>query len=184
MGQGNGEEAILSRKAKPPVHYEQVATGHPVCFITQCSFLHLRLFFSRFAVFWEPVDPVRLGIPQYFDIIPRKDARDLRTIRSKLDTDKYDSVDAWEADMDLMIDNAIKFNGSESEVGQIAHRLRSKMREVVAPLRSSSGVGTPNRNKRPAPANGSHGPNGYSGANGDGTSPAQPHTKKLKLTVG
>ena len=50
----------------------------------------------------------------YHDIIPKKEARDLRTIRSKLDTDKYDSIDAWEADMMLMFSNAIKFNGLES----------------------------------------------------------------------
>ncbi len=39
-----------------------------------------------------------MGIPTYSDMIPRKDARDLRTIREKLDADKYDSVAAFEAD--------------------------------------------------------------------------------------
>ena len=62
-------------------------------------------------VFKEPVDPILLGIPMYHEIIPKKEARDLRTIRSKLDTDKYDSIDAWEADMELMFSNAIKFIG-------------------------------------------------------------------------
>lgn len=77
-----------------------------------------------------------LGIPTYFDIIPRKDARDLRTIRSKLETDKYDSIDAWEADMQLMARNAITFNGPESEVGQIAARLQHRIREDAAKLKS------------------------------------------------
>ncbi|KAI0068033.1 hypothetical protein BV25DRAFT_1904522 [Artomyces pyxidatus] len=83
-------------------------------------------------VFREPVDPVLLGIPQYFEIIPRKDARDLRTIRQKLDTDKYDSVEAWEADMELMINNAIHFNGADSEVGQIAVSVRNRYRDMLA----------------------------------------------------
>ncbi|KAH9081788.1 hypothetical protein EDB83DRAFT_2334839 [Lactarius deliciosus] len=66
----------------------------------------------------EPVDPIALGIPQYHDIIPRKDARDLRT--------------GWEADMDLMIRNAIHFNGEESEVGQIAVAFRELIKELRA----------------------------------------------------
>ena len=61
----------------------------------------------RSFVFREPVDPVLLQIPTYFDVIPKKNARDLRTIRQKLDADKYDSIDAWEADMDLMIEVCI-----------------------------------------------------------------------------
>ena len=72
------------------------------------------------AVFFEPVDPVVLGIPDYHEVIPKKDARDLRTIRSKLDADKYESLDAWEADMDLMVSNAILFNGPSSEVGKVS----------------------------------------------------------------
>jgi transcription initiation factor TFIID subunit 2 len=77
------------------------------------------------------VDPVALGIPMYFDIIPRKDARDLRTIRQKLDADKYDSVEAFEADIDLMVRNAIKFNGAESEVGHLAINLQNRVRQLL-----------------------------------------------------
>ncbi len=80
-------------------------------------------------MFREPVDPIALGIPQYHDIIPRKDARDMRTIRQKLDTDKYDTPEGWEVDMDLMIRNAIHFNGEESEVGQIAVAFRERIKE-------------------------------------------------------
>ncbi|KAG6851364.1 hypothetical protein H0H93_005762 [Arthromyces matolae] len=82
-------------------------------------------------VFREPVDPVLLGIPTYFDIIPKKNARDLRTIRQKLDTDKYDSVEAFAADVELMLENAITFNGLESEVGQITVNFRTKFNELM-----------------------------------------------------
>ncbi|TFK17374.1 TATA-binding protein associated factor Taf2 [Coprinopsis marcescibilis] len=88
-------------------------------------------------VFREPVDPVLLGIPTYFDVIPRKDARDLRTIKTKLDTDKYDTVEAWEGDMDLMVNNAIKFNGADSEVGIVAAQLRQRTQELLINWRGS-----------------------------------------------
>jgi transcription initiation factor TFIID subunit 2 len=82
-------------------------------------------------IFREPVDPVALGVPTYFDVIPRRDARDLRTIRQRLDTDKYDTVEAFEADLELMLNNAVKFNGLESEVGNITVAVRSKVHELL-----------------------------------------------------
>ena len=87
-----------------------------------------------------------LCIPDYHNVIPRKDARDLRTIRSKLESDKYDSLTAWEADMDLMARNAITYNGAESDVGQVAIKMQAKIREEMTRLR---GLGQHNK-KRPA----------------------------------
>ena len=88
-------------------------------------------------VFREPVDPVALQIPTYFDVIPRKDARDLRTIQTKLNQDKYDSVDALEADLDLMVHNAIAFNGEESEVGNMAAKIQNRYRELLVGVRGN-----------------------------------------------
>lgn len=73
-----------------------------------------------------------MGIPTYFDIIPRKNARDLRTIRQKLDGDKYESIEAFEDDIDLMIRNAIEFNTAESEVGHIAVLVQDKIHQAIA----------------------------------------------------
>ena len=87
-------------------------------------------------MFWEPVDPVVLGIPQYHDIIPKRDARDLRTIRSKLETDKYETMEQWEADLELMVSNAIKFNGIESEVGIVAVQMQQRIREEASRVRA------------------------------------------------
>jgi transcription initiation factor TFIID subunit 2 len=87
------------------------------------------------------VDPVALGIPTYFDIIPRKDARDLKTIRQKLDNDKYDSVEAFEADVELMVQNAITFNGAESEVGRMAVLVRDKFTELMANMKNGTAPG-------------------------------------------
>lgn len=84
------------------------------------------------------MDPDALGIPTYFDIIPKKDSRDLKTIRQKLDSDKYDSIDAWEADIELMVQNAIKFNGADSEVGNLAVLVRDKLKELVTNMKSGT----------------------------------------------
>ena len=112
-------------------------------------------------MFREPVDPIALGIPTYFDVIPRKDARDLKTIQLKLNQDKYDSIEAFEADLDLMIDNAITFNGADSEVGELAVKLQDRYRELLAPIK-----GTPGNGKRKG---------------GDVGKP--PPNKKVKLTA-
>jgi len=85
-----------------------------------------------------------LGIPTYFDVIPKKDARDLRTIRQKLDADKYDSVEAFEADIDLMIRNAITFNGADSEVGHIAVGMHDRVKELLSAIK----VGTGNKKRK------------------------------------
>lgn len=92
----------------------------------------------RSWVFREPVDPVQLGIPTYYDIIPKKNARDLRTIRQKLDADKYDTVEAFVTDIELMLNNAITFNGLGSEVADIAIIVRSKFNELMESWRSGS----------------------------------------------
>lgn len=84
------------------------------------------------------MDPIELGIPTYHDVIPRKDCRDLRTMRQKLDADKYDTVDAFMADLELMVQNAIKFNGADSEVGAIAVNFRQRVQELSGASRSGS----------------------------------------------
>ena len=91
-------------------------------------------------VFREPVDPVLLGIPTYFQVISKKDARDLRTIRTKLDSDKYDSIDAFEADLDLMTRNAITFNGADSEVGKIAYVVNDRVKDMLSNIKSGGGT--------------------------------------------
>jgi transcription initiation factor TFIID subunit 2 len=87
-------------------------------------------------IFRVAVDPVLLGIPTYFDVIPRKDARDLSLIKSKLDADKYDSIEAFEADVDLMLYNCEKFNHTDAEVLAIAHNFKKRFRELMAGFKS------------------------------------------------
>ncbi len=151
----------MVREAKPavPDDYARERTFVGRHFVT--SFYLSNLWPNlRSFVFREPVDPIALGIPQYHEIIPRKDARDLRTIRQRLDADKYETSEGWEADIDLMIRNAIHFNGEESEVGQIAVAFGNRIKE----LRAQQGVKKRRDSERP------------------GDQQQQPATKKAKLS--
>lgn len=122
-------QGIMTKLNADPT-YVLLASRQGEIFTSPCSY--------RSFVFREPVDPIALGIPTYFDVIPRRDARDLRTIRQKLDADKYDTVEALEADLDLMIDNALHFNGADSEVGKISYIVRDKYKDMLSSLRSNS----------------------------------------------
>ncbi|KAF7302980.1 Transcription initiation factor TFIID subunit 2 [Mycena kentingensis (nom. inval.)] len=86
-------------------------------------------------IFREPVDPVLLGIPTYFDVI--KQPRDLKLIRTKLVGDKYESVDAFVADVQLMTDNAILFNGVGSEVAEWAVKCQTRFNELMQTWRDA-----------------------------------------------
>src|SRR5260370_37139013 len=151
----------MVREAKPavPDDYARERTFVGRHFVT--SFYRSNLWPNlRSFIFREPVDPIALGIPQYHEIIPRRDARDLRTIRQKLDADKYETPEGWEADIELMIRNAIHFNGEESEVGQIAVAFGNRIKEV----RPQQGLKKRRDSER------------------SGSDQQQPATKKAKLT--
>lgn len=55
------------------------------------------------------MDPVALNIPHYPNVI--KHPMDFTTIRTKLSYNAYDSEADFNADMNLIFDNCILFNG-------------------------------------------------------------------------
>ena len=71
--------------------------------------------------FLDPVDPVALGIPDYFDII--KQPMDLGTIRKKLDNRQYATADQFEADVRLIFSNCYAYNSPDSDISQMARQL-------------------------------------------------------------
>ncbi|CAG8736597.1 13906_t:CDS:1, partial [Acaulospora morrowiae] len=73
--------------------------------------------------FYEPVDPEKLGIPDYFKIISRP--MDMSTINSKLENDQYSNADEFEADIRLMFQNCYVYNGPNSEVGNMGKMLEA-----------------------------------------------------------
>jgi transcription initiation factor TFIID subunit 2 len=87
-------------------------------------------------IFREPVDPVKLNIPGYFDVyvwyllslckgwqvrIPVEDARDLSTIKTNLEKGRYTTYKQVDDDFTLMLDNARVFNG-EGEITDIVDK--------------------------------------------------------------
>ncbi|EPQ30343.1 uncharacterized protein PFL1_01869 [Pseudozyma flocculosa PF-1] len=93
-------------------------------------------------LFREPVDPVALGIPTYFDVIPRRDARDLSLIESKLKGDKYDSIDAFDADVRLMLRNCYTFNAADQGIVDLTKTFESIYRKEINGVKASCGHST------------------------------------------
>jgi len=72
-------------------------------------------------VFSEPVDPVALDIPNYYNVI--KNPMDLGTIQKKLDKTLYDTPNDFAEDVRLVFDNALTFNAPKSDVANMAKAL-------------------------------------------------------------
>lgn len=70
--------------------------------------------------FLEPVDPIALNIPSYFEIV--KTPMDLGTIKTKLSSN-YETVDEFAEDCRLVFANCKTFNSPETLVYQIAVEL-------------------------------------------------------------
>jgi E1A/CREB-binding protein len=73
-------------------------------------------------IFAEPVDPVKLNIPDYFSVI--KHPMDLGTVKDKLDGHRYLVLDEIAADVTLTFDNAMLYNPP----GHFVHNLAKDMR--------------------------------------------------------
>ena len=82
--------------------------------------------------FREPVDPVKLNIPRYFDIVDRP--MDLSTIETKLATGAYPVVQAVVDDFNLMIDNCAKFNGLENPVTRMGKNMQATFEKGMKTL--------------------------------------------------
>ena len=66
-------------------------------------------------LFHKPVDPIELGIPDYFQII--KNPMDFSTIKKKLSNSLYTNFKQFTEDIKLTFDNCYLYNGADSSVG-------------------------------------------------------------------
>ncbi|KAG0294739.1 hypothetical protein BGZ98_001650, partial [Dissophora globulifera] len=73
--------------------------------------------------FMEPVDYVKLQIPEYPRIISHP--MDLGTIRAKLESDQYDNADEFRQDVDLVINNCFTFNPVGTPVRDMGVRMQT-----------------------------------------------------------
>ena len=75
-------------------------------------------------VFNNPVDPVELGLPDYFEVI--KKPMDLGTVQRKIDNGLYHSIEDFQTDVNLTFDNAMQYNEDGSVVHDMAKELKLK----------------------------------------------------------
>ena len=75
-------------------------------------------------VFDTPVDPVELGLPDYFDVV--KKPMDLGTIMRRLLSRHYDTIEGFQADVLLTFDNAMLYN----EEGSIVHNMAKELKTM------------------------------------------------------
>ena len=73
-------------------------------------------------LFSNPVDPVQLNIPTYFDVI--ESPMDLSTVEKKLSSQSYKSPNEVKEDIILMFNNCYKFNGMEAQVSKMGMDLQ------------------------------------------------------------
>ncbi|KAL1920764.1 uncharacterized protein VTP21DRAFT_11399 [Calcarisporiella thermophila] len=71
--------------------------------------------------FLQPVDPIALNIPDYFNVI--KHPMDLSTIEKKLAAKEYAGPEEFEADMRLMFQNCYTYNPADNIVYQAGKQL-------------------------------------------------------------
>jgi len=75
-------------------------------------------------VFNSPVDPVELGLPDYFEVIEKP--MDLGTVKKQLDNGVYRSLNEVEHDVSLTFGNAMLYNPEGSVVWNMAKELQDR----------------------------------------------------------
>ena len=83
-------------------------------------------------VFNSPVDPVELGLPDYFEVIEKP--MDLGTLKKLLDNGVYRTLNEVERDINLTFDNAMLYNPEGSVVWNMANELKDKFAKDYAVL--------------------------------------------------
>jgi bromodomain-containing factor 1 len=73
--------------------------------------------------FLQPVDPVKLNIPRYFDIITRP--MDISTIEKKLNSGQYPVAQALVDDFNLMVNNCVTFNGPDNPITKMGRNIQA-----------------------------------------------------------
>ena len=94
--------------------------------IKGCELLKILQGHSHGWVFNSPVNPVELGLPDYFEVIKRP--MDLGTIKKRLDNNCYIQLDDFENDIHLCFDNAMLYNPEGSVVYNMASEMKIKFK--------------------------------------------------------
>lgn len=82
-------------------------------------------------IFQEPVDPVKLEIPDYLEII--KKPMDFDTIRKRLLQNDYGSLQEFLDDLELTFENCIQYNGN-NPVGRLCLTVKEEYQKMYKQL--------------------------------------------------
>lgn len=82
------------------------------------------------SAFLAPVDPVKLNIPTYFDVIQKP--MDLGTMEKKLHAGEYESVSQFVGDFELIMLNCMTFNGNDSFISSMARNVKNSFIKHMA----------------------------------------------------
>ncbi|KAL1916111.1 uncharacterized protein VTP21DRAFT_6115 [Calcarisporiella thermophila] len=88
------------------------------------------------APFLEPVDPVKLAIPDYPTII--KHPMDFSTLEKKLTGDQYADVSEVIEDFQLVFNNCYIYNGKHSVIGRMAQNLEEAFQKQIKQMPSNA----------------------------------------------
>lgn len=83
-------------------------------------------------VFHEPVDPVKLNCPDYFEIV--KQPMDFGTIKKKLNNNYYANTDEFLKDIELVFSNCKLYNPPESYVVSICNQVLALYQSQIRQL--------------------------------------------------
>jgi len=78
----------------------------------------------RAWIFAEPVKPLELGIPDYFDVI--KKPMDFSLINEKLKRHEYRTMRQFLEDVELVFENCLVYNGENSNVWSMCKEVREE----------------------------------------------------------
>jgi hypothetical protein len=80
-------------------------------------------------IFYEPVDPIKFNIPDYYNII--REPMDLGTLKSNLKQGIYNSPEQFEADMLKIFDNCILYNGQAAGVSVMCLQVKEEYEKLA-----------------------------------------------------
>ncbi|KAM1739690.1 hypothetical protein ACFX11_015368 [Malus domestica] len=121
-GRNGGRTKKSMSKPLEPSRPLAPATNSNATLMKQCEQLLTRLIKHQFGwVFENPVDVVKLNIPDYFTVI--KHPMDLGTVKSKLNSGVYSSPLEFAADVRLTFSNALTYNPPGNEYHIMAETL-------------------------------------------------------------
>jgi len=98
--------------------------------LQQCKNIAEKLYKSRAAIpFRQPVDPIELGIPDYFEVI--QNPIDLGTIKTKLAQQEYQTLEQFVADVRLVWSNCLTYNRPGSPICKVAQNLSQMFEDLL-----------------------------------------------------